>query len=114
MQSVGAFVFKKLHPKVMILIGAIIMLSSIYISSIVKSWWMFFFIFGISFPFGMGFVLWTPIICAWEWFPDNKGLVSGSIMAAFGFGSFVFGIISTAIVNPDDLKPIVDPHNPYA
>jgi hypothetical protein len=44
----------------------------------------------------------VPIICSWEWFPDNKGLVGGLILSGYGFGAFVFGFISTAIVNPDN------------
>ena len=44
-------------------------------------------------------------MCAWEWVPERRGLANGIILGAFGFGSFVFGLISRAICNPDNLKP---------
>lgn len=47
----------------------------------------------------------TPIVCGWEWFPENKGAVSGLIVGGYGFGAFIFGYISTHIVNPDNLSP---------
>ena len=43
-------------------------------------------------------------MCGWEWFPNNKGFVSGIIVAGFGFGAFIFGFISTFIVNPYNLQ----------
>jgi len=55
------------------------------------------------FPAGIGMVYWTPIMCGWEWFPENKGLISGLVVAGFGFGAFIFGFISTGIVNPNNV-----------
>jgi hypothetical protein len=44
------------------------------------------------------------IICGWEYFPNNRGFVNGMIVGGFGFGSFFFGFISTALINPDNEK----------
>ena len=44
-------------------------------------------------------------MCGWEWFPDNKGLVSGLVVGGYGFGAFIFGFVSTHIANPDNHKP---------
>ena len=60
--------------------------------------------YGGGFPIGIGMMYWTPLICAWEYFPDRKGLISGLIIGAFGFGAFIFGFISTAIVNPENYQ----------
>ena len=49
-----------------------------------------------------------PISVCWEYFPHNKGLVSGIIVCGFGFGAFFFNFISTYIVNPENLKPVPD------
>ena len=43
--------------------------------------------------------MWVAVV----WFVDNKGVVSGIIIGGFGFGAFIFGFISTAIANPDNL-----------
>ena len=100
----GAWMMKKTNPKFVIALGATIMLSAILIASYIKSWWGFVICYGAMFPLGIGIVYWTPIICAWEWFPERKGLVGGLIISAFGFGAFFFGFYSTWIVNPEDAK----------
>ena len=46
-----------------------------------------------------------PLACGWEWLPERKGLVTGIILGAFGFSSFIFSPIAQAIVNPGNLKP---------
>jgi MFS transporter, OFA family, oxalate/formate antiporter len=57
---------------------------------------------------GIGFCYLTPIKCGWEYFPDNKGMVSGIIMLAFGMGSFIFSFIALAVVNPNQEDPEVE------
>ena len=42
------------------------------------------------------------MVCAWEWFPEKKSLITGLCLSAFGFGTMTFSTISTAIVNPDN------------
>ena len=44
----------------------------------------------------------APIVAAWDYFPRNKGAVCGFILLGFGFGSFIFGFVSSMIVNPDN------------
>merc|ERR1712025_894361 len=70
-----------------------------------KTWWSFLVFYGMLYPAGVGIVYWPPIICGWEWFPNNKGLVSGLIVGGYWFGAFIFGFISTALCNPDNFKP---------
>lgn len=53
----------------------------------------------------------VPLICCWEYFPERKGLITGIIVGAYGFGSFVFNQISSALVNPESLKPTILIHN---
>lgn len=77
-----------------------------------QSWWGFLIFYGIFFPAGIGICYWVPIVCGWEWFPDHKGLISGLIVAGYGFGSFFFGFLTTAIVNPDNL-PVRPPEPGY-
>ena len=85
--------------------GSFIMLATIYASSLVTDWWMFVLSYGVGFPFGAGLCYWPPIISGWEWFPNNKGMISGLIIGGYGFGAFIFGFISTALVNPQNKKP---------
>ena len=80
--------------------GSLVCLLSIYLASIVKSWALFVFFYACCFPIGVGLIYWPPIICAWEYFPERKGLVSGLIIGCFGFGAFTFGFITEQIANP--------------
>ena len=86
--------------------GGIICISSIFIASRVKTWALFVFFYACLFPIGVGFMYWPPIMCAWEWFPKRKGMVSGIIISGFGFGAFIFGFITTAICNPKDKQAV--------
>ena len=61
--------------------------------------------YAVLYPIGGGIMYWPTIISSWEWFPNRKGMISGLIIGAFGFGAFIFGFLTTAIVNPDNLKP---------
>ena len=82
--------------------GSTIMIASVYIASLMTSWWGFVFWYCVMFPMGIGMVYWTPILCGWEWFLERKGLISGLILAGFGFGAFIFDFITTRIVNPEN------------
>jgi hypothetical protein len=49
-------------------------------------------------------------VCAWEWFPERRGLVTGITLCSIGFGQAIFSSITTAIVNPsNDPKTIFIP-----
>jgi OFA family oxalate/formate antiporter-like MFS transporter len=90
--------------RLLMLVGHLIMCISILSASYCKKWWTFVLVYSIGFPAGIGIVFWVPVMCGWEWFPNNKGLVSGTVVAGYGFGAFIFGFVSTAIANPDNLK----------
>jgi hypothetical protein len=66
---------------------------------------MFLFFYCVGYPTGIGISFWPPLMCGWEWFPRNKGLVSGLIIGGFGFGPVIFGPITTRIVNPGNIRP---------
>jgi MFS family permease len=50
----------------------------------------------------------VPIIIGWEWFPHRKGVVSGIILSGNGLGPFIFGFISSKLVNPESFTKIAD------
>ena len=103
----GAFWQKKYNPKLVILLGVSIMSGSILFASYMKTWWSFVAFYCFGYPAGIGIVYWVPIMCGWEWFPENKGLVSGLVVGGYGFGAFIFGFVTTAIANPENLKASV-------
>ena len=104
---IGALLLKRLHPKIIIVLAASIMTFAVLGASLMKTWWTFVIFWAIMFPFGIGMMYYVPIICGWEWFPNRKGLISGIIIGGFGFGAFIFGFVTTAIANPNNLKVAV-------
>lgn len=77
-------------------------------STFVTSLFPFIILYGVFYGFGIGICYLTPLICAWEYFPNRRGMVSGIIVGGFGFGAFIFGFLSYAIVNPDNEKPTLE------
>lgn len=74
----------------------------------VTTWKYFVFTYAVIFPIGIGFCFYTVIMTAWEHFPEKKGLVSGIIIAGFGFGATLTGKLTLMVVNPDNVRPIND------
>jgi len=50
---------------------------------------------------GCGICYMVPLICAWEYFPEKKGLMTGIIIGSCAFASFIFAPISSHLVNPN-------------
>ena len=48
----------------------------------------------------------VPVYSGWLYFKENKGLVTGIVLCGFGFGAFIFNMISTAIVNPNNASSV--------
>ena len=101
---IGAFLVNIYSPKFLLFIGVSIMCSSILAASCMSTWNGFMLCYGIGFPLGIGTCYWVPIMCGWEWFPNNKGFITGLILCGYGFGAFIFGFITTSIANPENLK----------
>lgn len=65
-------------------------LAGIFMSSYTKSLPAFICTYGIMSGVGVGITYFVPMICGWEYFPSRKGLVTGIIVGAYGFGPFIF------------------------
>ena len=63
--------------------------------------------YGVFFPMGIGLCYWPPIISAWEWFPERKGLITGLVLGAYGLGAFIYSFVTNAIANPQNISPFI-------
>lgn len=111
---IGVYLFQNLkwNPKFIILLGCGMALVGVYLSSYTKRLATYLPLYCLLNGLGCGMNYLVPLICGWEWFPERKGLVSGLTLGGYGFGSFIFSLISTKLVNPEGKSAeIEDPNN---
>ena len=106
----------RLLPMVFLTIGLI----SIFCSSFVSDFWVFFILFVIPYGIANGLTYLIPVSLAWKYFPNYKGTAGGIVIGGFGLGTFIFDFVATAIVNPENYKlengvypPIVGERVPF-
>jgi OFA family oxalate/formate antiporter-like MFS transporter len=98
----GGYLAKHYHPRICILLGSAIALPSIFLCSLVHDFYLFLLLFGVGYGFGTSLLYIVPVQTGWKHFPNRKGIVSGIIIGSFGLGSFIFNMISTQLINPDN------------
>ena len=80
----------KYTPRASIIFGICLVGSGVFISSFMPTFAGFAVFYGAVFGLGCGFIYLPPVIAAWSYFPERKGLISGIIIGAFGLGAAIF------------------------
>ena len=111
----GSFMARNhFNPKIQICIGGAIGIIGCFLSSMTNNIWSFILLFSVSFGMANGFTYIVPLHLSWKYFkPEDssnrrEGLITGIVIAGFGFGGVIFGIISENLINPDRLDPEYD------
>jgi OFA family oxalate/formate antiporter-like MFS transporter len=60
--------------------------------------WLLWAAYGVIGGFGMGMIYSTLIATCQKWFPDKRGLITGIIVSALGFGGVIFTPIARALI----------------
>jgi len=89
---IGGKLAVRYSTRLVVFIGGIILSIGFFLASFVTPGygWMLWATYGVMGGIGMGFTYSTTIACAQKWFPHKKGLVTGVIVSALGFGGVVF------------------------
>ena len=98
----GGKLTAKYSTRLVVFIGGIILSAGFFLASFVRAEcsWLLWLSYGLMGGIGMGFTYSTTIACAQKWFPHKKGLVTGVIVSALGFGGVVFTpIVENLIVS---------------
>jgi len=98
--TIGGRMQDKTSPRPVIMIGGIVLGSGFILSSFVspdfpKLLWI---TYGVLGGFGMGMIYSTLIACCQKWFPDKRGLITGIIVSALGFGGVIFTPVARSLI----------------
>ncbi len=98
--TIGGKIQQKIGTRKIIIIGGVILALGFFLSSLVKPafGWLIWITYGIIGGVGMGFIYSTSIACCQKWFPDKRGMISGIIVSALGFGGVVFTPIARSLI----------------
>ena len=104
MMTIGSVIGGKLTAKYsirnVVFSGGIILSLGFFLASFVTAniAWLLWVSYGVMGGIGMGFTYTTTIACAQKWYPHKKGLVTGIIVSALGFGGVIFTPIVERVI----------------
>ncbi|QNU65449.1 OFA family MFS transporter [Ruminiclostridium herbifermentans] len=103
--TLGSIVGGKIHnklknPRPAIISGGIILGVGFFLAQFTteSTPWLLWLTYGVLGGFGMGMAYTTTISTCQKWFPDRRGMVTGIIVSALGFGGLVFTPIAEALI----------------
>mmetsp|Transcript_21711 Transcript_21711/g.15553 ORF Transcript_21711/g.15553 Transcript_21711/m.15553 type:complete len:168 (-) Transcript_21711:727-1230(-) len=94
---------RRVNARFIVALGGFLALLGIFGSSFTKQLPTYLVFYTLFNGVGTGMCYMVPLVCNWEHFPENKGLMSGITLSAYGFSSFIFAQLSTWLINPDDV-----------
>ena len=111
--AIVLFQNRRWHPKLVIGLSVVASLGGCFLASYCKTVLPFLATYCLMGGLGCGMCYMVPLICGWEWYPDQKGVVTGITLGGYGLGSFIFSQVAFHLVNPDGVDAtITDPGNP--
>ena len=98
--TIGGKIQDKFTPKPVVLGGGLVLGAGFILASYTTAaapWWLWL-TYGCIGGFGMGMIYTTVIATCQKWFPDKRGLITGIIVSALGFGGLVFTPVASALI----------------
>lgn len=99
--TVGGRIQDKLKPGPVVMTGGIILGIGFFLIQYTTEAtpWLLWLTYGILGGFGMGMAYTTTIATCQKWFPDKRGMITGVIVAALGFGGLLFTSVAEALIS---------------
>lgn len=97
---IGGKLAARYSTRSVVFAGGIILSAGFFLASFVtaNNPWLLWLTYGIMGGAGMGFIYTPTIACSQKWFPHKKGLVTGIIVSALGFGGVVYTPIAERLI----------------
>jgi MFS transporter, OFA family, oxalate/formate antiporter len=99
------YVKKKIGLRWMLVIGSLGICLCTWISAFCQNLWLFMVFFALLWNIFAGMMFMLPLNNGFEYFPNNKGLVSGIISTGFGMGPMGANTLALKLINPGNEKP---------
>ncbi|KAF0297411.1 Monocarboxylate transporter 13 [Amphibalanus amphitrite] len=61
--------------------------------------------YGLMSGVGIGLAYTSPLMVGYQWFPHNRGVVSGVVVGGYGLGSIILTSVQTSYLNPENVSP---------
>ena len=103
--QLGSVLLDILHPKLHLLLGGSIFVSSILISSFMTDFYFFLLFYAVLTGVGYGIIYFLPLKSAWSFFPTKKGTIGGLILASHSFGAIGWSFYTAKSINPFNEAP---------
>ncbi|NLK39841.1 MAG: OFA family MFS transporter [Clostridiales bacterium] len=90
--TTGGLLQNKYNTRSVVISGGVVIAFGFFAASFTpaSAGWLIWLTYGVLGGFGMGMTYSTTIACCQKWFPDKRGLITGIIVSALGFGGVVF------------------------
>lgn len=97
----GGLIQGRLSPRIVIVGGGVIIGTGFFLASFASPElpWIIWLTYGILGGLGSGSVYTTTIAVCQKWFPDKRGLITGLIVSALGFGGLVLTPLARFLMN---------------
>ena len=97
---IGGKLAAKHGTRIIVFIGGLILSAGFFLASFATADypWLLWVSYGVMGGVGMGFTYSTTIACAQKWYAHKKGLITGIIVSAVGFGGVVFTPIIESLI----------------
>ncbi|HEY9061527.1 MAG TPA: OFA family MFS transporter [Pseudobacteroides sp.] len=98
--TIGGRIQDKLKPRPVIIAAGIILGLGFFLAQFTteSTPWLLWLTYGVIGGLGMGMAYTTTIACCQKWFPDKRGLITGIIVSALGFGGLLFTPVAEALI----------------
>eukprot|EP01017_Pseudomicrothorax_dubius_P036656 TRINITY_DN5271_c0_g1_i3.p1 TRINITY_DN5271_c0_g1~~TRINITY_DN5271_c0_g1_i3.p1 ORF type:complete len:453 (-),score=100.82 TRINITY_DN5271_c0_g1_i3:498-1856(-) len=96
---------QKLGVGLVSLIGAIVLPLAVFLSSFNNNFFMFAGLYGVLANLAIGINFMIPYKVGWDHFPESKGRITGIISGGFGLSPLIFNLLTSFVVNPNNLPP---------
>ena len=97
----------------MLILSTLLTWGFIFASTFCKSFWLFFFFFGIGYGGTTGFLYMNLMFNSYKYFPKKRGLIGGILMGVYGISSLISNYILLYMMNPDNMMALKKNNDEY-